>query len=108
MGAGGAGRGGSHPGAGGAGGVGSTTSTANSGITGGTSSFGTLVIARGGSGGSGATFSTAAKTLGGLSQNCTPAGFPYALNGCNSGTMLPAGLNTGYLSPAPIIFDTVS
>lgn len=98
-------------GAGGAGGIGSTTisnSPSNSGSIGGTSSFGTLVVARGGSGGSGGTFNTSTKTIGGNSLTCTPAGFPYALNGCSSGTMLASGLNSSYLNAAPIIFDTAA
>jgi hypothetical protein len=76
-------------GAGGAGGLGQTTSATNgnTGITGGTSSFGTLVIARGGGGAPGGAGSVAKKIGGGNAINCTPAGFPYALSGCNGATM---------------------
>ena len=70
-------------GAGGAGGAGATaTGNGTTGTSGGTSSFGTLVIAQGGSGGIGGQTGTAKQAAGGQGISCTPSGFPYAINGC--------------------------
>lgn len=73
-------------GAGGAGGIGQTTNNTNgnNGSAGGTSSFGTLVIARGGDGGRGGVTTENITTLGGRAVLCTPAGTPYAINGCHT------------------------
>lgn len=95
-------------GAGGAGGAGSTTSTGNVGITGGTSSFGTLVIARGGAGGVAGGFSISSQTSGGQALLCTPAGYPYSINGCNAGTLDATAIGPAYSSPAFVIFDNAA
>jgi hypothetical protein len=73
-------------GAGGAGGVGQTANNTNgnAGSNGGTSSFGTLVVARGGNGGVGGTTGGNFTTAGGRALQCTPAGIPYAINGCTT------------------------
>jgi len=95
-------------GAGGAGGGGSTTSTGNTGITGGTSSFGTLVIARGGAGGVAGGFAISSQTSGGQALLCTPAGYPYSINGCNAGTLDANAIGPSYASPAFVIFDNAA
>ena len=92
-------------GAGGAGAIGQTTSntTGNSGVGGGTSSFGTLVVARGGRGGEGGQASGVRRTEGGLATSCTPSGYPHAYTGCNSATM--PNVPTNPPNNAPSIFD---
>jgi hypothetical protein len=92
-------------GAGGAGAIGQTTSNVNgnSGVGGGTSSFGTLVVARGGQGGGGGGVGTVRRTEGGLATSCTPSGYPHAYTGCNSATMPNVPSNPP--SNAPNIFD---
>jgi hypothetical protein len=103
-------------GAGGAGGIGQTTNNTNgnNGTNGGTSSFGTLVVARGGDGGIGGVATGNITTLGGKAILCTPAGIPYAINGCNTtvgGALTPgaptnAGVATSNIRQS-IIFNPV-
>jgi hypothetical protein len=68
-------------GGGGAGGQASTSSNGNTGTTGGDSSFGSAVIAKGGSGGVGGTTSQQTQTSGGLSSGSSPALGPYSIDG---------------------------
>jgi hypothetical protein len=91
-------------GAGGAGGSGQTT-TGNglAGTSGGTSSFGTLVIARGGQGGIGGQSGGVKRAAGGLATSCTPSGYPYAYTGCNGATFANVPANPVF--DAPNIFD---
>lgn len=90
-------------GAGGAGGLGSssTTITSNSGSDGGDTSFGNLVIAKGGRGGK-TNVSGWYQSPGGSALACTPAGAPYAINGCQSATPISAG---SFVTNAVHIFD---
>lgn len=76
-------------GAGGAGGIGPSAAAGNgaAGTAGGDSSFGTLVIAQGGGGGVGGQTAGTKQAFGGQSISCTPAGLPYAINGCGSGAI---------------------
>jgi hypothetical protein len=91
-------------GAGGAGGAGATaTGNGTTGTPGGTSSFGTLVIAQGGSGGIGGAASTAKQAAGGQGISCTPSGLPYAINGCGGG--LTVNVPTNPVNGANPIFD---
>lgn len=91
-------------GAGGAGGAGATaTGNGNTGTSGGTSSFGTLVIAQGGSGGSGGQSAGAKQAAGGQGISCTPSGFPYAINGCGGGPITNSPSNP--VTNANPIFD---
>lgn len=91
-------------GAGGAGGVGSTstTITTNSGSDGGDTSFGSLVVAKGGVGGKGNLTTTPNTVAGGYAVSCTPAGPPYAINGCQAAAR--NAFDT-LVTNAPTIFD---
>ena len=92
-------------GAGGAGAPGQTTANTSgiSGVGGGTSSFGTLVVARGGQGGGGGAASGVRRTEGGLATSCTPSGYPHSYTGCNSATSANVPANPVF--NAPNIFD---
>ena len=95
-------------GAGGAGGAGVTTGATSAGLpgsNGGTSSFGTLVIASPGRGGAGGQAAATRRTQGGLATQCTPAGYPYAYGGCNSAIM--ANFPSNPVGNAPPIFNNV-
>lgn len=74
-------------GTGGPGGAGVSTvaTNGNAGTTGGDTSFGGFVIAKGGGGGAGGTGTTGATGTGGLGLGSTPAGGPYALSGAGGG-----------------------
>lgn len=86
-------------GAGGTGGAGVNTvaTSGNAGTTGGDTSFGTIVIAKGGSGGGGGTGAAATGGNGGQSISCTPIAGPYSLSGLNgaNGQSASGGTPTG-------------
>lgn len=74
----------------GSGGNGGSYVTANStngnnGSTGGDTSFGNLVIAKGGSGGGAGSTTANSTTFAGRGNLCTPSGYPYALSGASGG-----------------------
>ena len=92
-------------GAGGDGAPGQTTANTSgiNGTSGGSSSFGTLVVAVGGNGGLAGAASGLRRTNAASALSCTPAGFPHAINGCNSATMPNVPANP--INNAPVIFN---
>ena len=71
-----------------------TAVTGNTGSSGGDTSFGSLVVAKGGSGGSHSSFA-----LGGRADQCTPSQGIWTIPGVPSGTATNAGNQTGDSQP---------
>ena len=74
-------------GTGGPGGTGVATAATNgnAGTTGGDTSFGAIVIAKGGFGGGAGTGTSGSSVTGGAAASCTPSSGPYAIQGGSSG-----------------------